>query len=88
MLEEQEEQEPVIQSQYRVSIIKIALWVNTSVVLVALLFDVWAIAQNGGGPSIGALIFNLLNMGVNVFILLAIWVMKWVQLGIYQSTPL
>jgi hypothetical protein len=83
----EEEGESVAPDRSKISIIKIALWVNASVVLVALLFDVWTIAQSGGGPAIGALIFNLINMGINVFILLAIWVMKWVQMGTYQSTP-
>jgi hypothetical protein len=81
MMEEQEERGV---PSHRPSIVKIALWVNTSVVLIALLFGVWTIVQNGGGPAIGTLLFNLINMGINVFILLAIWVMKWVQLDIYQ----
>jgi hypothetical protein len=78
MLEEEEQ----VPDRSKISIIKIALWVNASVVLVALLFDVWIIAQSGGGPAIGALIFNLINMGMIVFILLAIWVMKWVHLSV------
>lgn len=69
---------------HEVSIVKIVLWVNASIVLVTLMFDVWTLSQTGGGPAIGSLLFNLLNMGMIVFILVAIWVTRWVQLDIYQ----
>lgn len=67
--------------------VKIVLWVNASIVLIALLFDVWTLSQTGGGPAVGSLLFNLFNMGTCVFVLVSIWVTRWVQLEAYLLTP-
>lgn len=73
----------------RWAMIRIAMWVSPMAFLtLALIFCIWEMAAKGGGPVIGAFMFLFMADVVWIFVLLAIWYFKWIEIKVNQRSPI
>lgn len=64
----------------KVTLVKTAIWIALSACFCVLIFSIWTVAQDAGGPAIGVLLFATLALCALGFVAVYIWWLKIVNL--------
>lgn len=64
-------------NEIRFHYMRIGIFVGTSASLLSLLFAFWAMVDKSHNPAIGAFLFTLVALGIQVMFVLSVYYWRW-----------